>query len=336
MCKSHAKVYTLAREGTTPVSRNINLFLSWWQGMTRWWRIKIKLSLPMAWGPSPAALVPSFYSPAAVRVNPVVSGESTCCAINLLLTHFAASSVAKLTHLPVGSLCLVTLLEIARLISARRRPEVTTRETWPQRHNSNPSSGHCLCLLLGNWRQLLQLRTAAAVAAKYQLLPPTVTTRPAAANSTCKTAFRLQRLALQCPWRVSWADLAFSLSLRTFLQGLPTAVAYPCAFSQSVFTRWLSSSHQISHFWSSLGHHGHCCVFGVILGFLEPRESAVDHLLLWLHFPSLTCSSSGGCTATEGLRAMCGPGRRSPLHLQQLRRTADTTFAASQMHLLSL
>ena len=28
MCKSHANVYMLAREGTTPASRNINLFLS--------------------------------------------------------------------------------------------------------------------------------------------------------------------------------------------------------------------------------------------------------------------------------------------------------------------
>ena len=149
------------------------------------------------------------------------------------------------------------------------------------------------------------MRTAAAVAAKYQLLPPTVTTRPAAANSTCKTAFRLQRLALQCPWRVSRADLAFSLSLRTFLQGLPTAVAYPCAFSQSVFTRWLSSSHQISHFWSSLVHHGHCCVFGVILGFLEPRESATDHFLLRLHF-CLQVSHARAAAGAPRLRA-CEP-----------------------------
>ena len=78
------------------------------------------------------------------------------------------------------------------------------------------------------------------------------------------------------------SDLAFSLSpssLRTFLQqeGLLTTLAYPCAFSQSVFTHGLSSSHQISHFWSSLGHNGHCCVFWVVLGFLGPGESAGGH-----------------------------------------------------------
>ena len=120
----------------------------------------------MAWGPSPAALVPSFYSPAAVRVNPVVSEESTCCAINLLLTHFAASSVAKLTHLPVGSLCLVTLLEIARLISARRRGG-TKLDPW--RHNTNPSAalGHfrlSLLLVTGGSCGSTQLRTAAVAA----------------------------------------------------------------------------------------------------------------------------------------------------------------------------
>ena len=182
------------------------------------------------------------------------------------------------------------------------------------------------------------MRTAAAVAAKYQLLPPpTVTTRPAAANSTCKTAFRLQRLALQCPWRVSRADLAFSLSLRTFLQGLPTAVAYPCAFSQSVFTRWLSSSHQISHFWSSLGHHGHCCVFGWFWAFWDP-ESAGCHFLLCRHF----CGMSHMLEQRRSDRD-CGPcavkPRRSPLlpvHLQLRTSVAATTLAASQMHLLSL
>ena len=88
------------------------------------------------------------------------------------------------------------------------------------------------------------------------------------------------------------SDLAFSLSLplslRTFLQqqGLLTTLAYPCAFSQSVFTHGLSSSHQISHFWSSLGHDGHCCVFWVVLGFLGPGESAGGH------FTVTVCSQS--------------------------------------------
>ena len=74
------------------------------------------------------------------------------------------------------------------------------------------------------------------------------------------------------------SDLAFSLplslSLRTFLQqqGLLTTLAYPCAFSQSVFTHGLSSSHQISHFWSSLGHDGHCCVFLGCFGLFGTRR----------------------------------------------------------------
>ena len=72
------------------------------------------------------------------------------------------------------------------------------------------------------------------------------------------------------------SDLAFSLSLslRTFLlqQGLLTTLAYPCAFSQSVFTHGLSSSHQISHFWSSLGHNGHCCVFLGCFGLFGTRR----------------------------------------------------------------
>ena len=83
--------------------------------------------------------------------------------------------------------------------------------------------------------------------------------------------------------------------------------------------------------WALLCFWGYFGLFGTQRVSSGPFSAAASLLLA-----SLTCSSSGGCTATEGLRAMCGPGRRSPLHLQQLRRTADTTFAASQMHLLSL
>ena len=99
-------------------------------------------------------------------------------------------------------------------------------------------------------------------------------------------------------------EFRFSLlSLRTFLQGLPTAVAYPCAFSQSVFTLWLSSSHQISHFWSSLGHHGHCCVFGLVWGFLGPRVSRVPFSAV----PSLlrAVSHARAAAVRPRLRAMC-------------------------------
>ena len=124
--------------------------------------------------------------------------------------------------------------------------------------------------------------------------------------------------------------------LRTFLQGLPTAVAYPCAFSQSVFTLWLSSSHQISHFWSSLGHHGHCCVFGGFWAFWDP-ESAGCHFLLCRHF----CGQSHMLEQRRSDRD-CGPcavkPRRSPLlpvHLQLRTAVAATTLAASQMQLPS-
>ena len=98
-----------------------------------------------------------------------------------------------------------------------------------------------------------------------------------------------------------------SLSLlRTFLQRLPTAVAYPCAFSQSVFTPGLSSSHQISQFWSSLGHHGHCCVFGVVFGlFGTQRVSRLPFSALpSLVAECLTCSRSGGRTATAACHVL--------------------------------
>ena len=163
---------------------------------------------------------------------------------------------------------------------------------------------------------------------------PTVTTRPAAADSTLvTTAFRLQRLKLQWRRRRS-ADLALSL-LRTFLQRLPTAVAYPCAFSQSVFTPGLSSSHQISHFWSSLGHHGHCCVFGVVFGlFGTQRVSRLPFSALpSLVAECLTCSRSGGRTATAACHVLSSrDAHRSPAASS----AAATTLAASQMHLLSL
>ena len=119
------------------------------------------------------------------------------------------------------------------------------------------------------------------------------------------------------------SDLAFSLplslSLRTFLlqQGLLTTLAYPCAFSQSVFTHGLSSSHQISHFWSSLGHNGHCCVFfGLFWAFWDPESQQVGIFCVHRH-RLFTCSSSesgGGLTATAVRRSSCGIVRRRAVH----------------------
>ena len=118
------------------------------------------------------------------------------------------------------------------------------------------------------------------------------------------------------------SDLAFSLplSLRTFLQqeGLLTTLAYPCAFSQSVFTHGLSSSHQISHFWSSLGHDGHCCVFGLFWAFWDPESQQVGIFCVHRHrLFTITCSSSesgGGLTATAVRPSSCGIVRRRAVH----------------------
>ena len=158
------------------------------------------------------------------------------------------------------------------------------------------------------------------------------------------------------------SDLAFSLSpslsLRTFLlqQGLLTTLAYPCAFSQSVFTHGLSSSHQISHFWSSLGHNGHCCVFWVVLGFLGPGESAGGHFLRspspFVHNhmleqrerrrshrdcgPSVvvrdrTSSRRAQCRASYVDVRPCATGAHRPL--LTCCSSFQAGFAASQMHL---
>ena len=181
---------------------------------------------------------------------------------------------------------------------------------------------------------------------------PTVTTRPAAAAVP-----QLGKLlSAFCS-----AHLRFSLlplSLRTFLlqEGLLTTLAYPCAFSQSVFTHGLSSSHQISHFWSSLGHDGHCCVFWVVLGFLGPGESAGGHFLRspspFVHNhmleqrerrrshrdcgPSLvvrdrTSSRRAQCRASYVDVRPCATGAHRPL--LTCCSSFQAGFAASQMHL---
>ena len=143
---------------------------------------------------------------------------------------------------------------------------------------------------------------------------PTVTTRPAAAAVP-----QLGKLlSAFCSAHLQFSLL--SLSLRTFLQqqGLLTTLAYPCAFSQSVFTHGLSSSHQISHFWSSLGHNGHCCVFGLFWAFWDPESQQVGIFCVHRHrLFTITCSSSesgGGLTATAVRPSSCGIVRRRAVH----------------------
>ena len=146
---------------------------------------------------------------------------------------------------------------------------------------------------------------------------PTVTTRPAAAAVP-----QLGKLlSAFCSAHLRFSPLSLSLSLRTFLlqQGLLTTLAYPCAFSQSVFTHGLSSSHQISHFWSSLGHNGHCCVFGLFWAFWDPESQQVGIFCVHRHrLFTITCSSSesgGGLTATAVRRSSCGIVRRRAVHI---------------------
>ena len=133
-----------------------------------------------------------------------------------------------------------------------------------------------------------------------------------------------------------------------------TTLAYPCAFSQSVFTHGLSSSHQISHFWSSLGHDGHCCVLGVVLGFLGPGESIGGHFLRspspFVHMleqrerrrshrdcgPSVvvrdrTSSCRAQCRASYVDVRPCATGAHRPL--LTCCSSFQAGFAASRMHL---
>ena len=177
-----------------------------------------------------------------------------------------------------------------------------------------------------------ELRTA-AVAAKYQLLQPSrhVQLSCRLLNSSVvkllSASSEARATAVEEEWsRFSLLSLSLSL-LRTFLQqqGLATAVAYPCAFSQSVFTLGLSSSHQSN---PTSGPHwaiGGIVVFlWVFLGFLGPSQSAGCHFfLLCRHFCGMfTCSSSGGRTATATGLPCAAVRRRSPLlpHLRlQLR-----------------
>ena len=147
-----------------------------------------------------------------------------------------------------------------------------------------------------------QLRTAAVAAAKYQLLPPpTVTTRPAAADSTtCKTAFRLQRLALQCPSRRRSADLAFSLSSELSCRGCRPQL-HILVLSRNPFSRLGCHPHikppTSGPHWAIMG----IVVFWGGFGLFGTQSQQGAIFCCAVTFAGcLTCSSSGGPTATAG------------------------------------
>ena len=154
-----------------------------------------------------------------------------------------------------------------------------------------------------NWRQLWQHTVAhccSCCPGKYQLLPPpTVTTRPAAADSTtCKTAFR--RLALQCPLRRRSSDLAFS---QNFLAGVADRSCISLCFLAIRFhalvvilTSNLPLLVLTGPSWALL------CFWGV-LGFLGPRVSRVPFSAV----PSLlrAVSHARAAAVRPRLRAMC-------------------------------
>ena len=93
--------------------------------------------------------------------------------------------------------------------------------------------------------------------------------------------------------RRSGADLAFSLSLSLSLspQNFPAAGVGDrrcislCFLAIRFHARVVILTSIKSHFWSSLGHRGHCCVFVVVFGLFGTQSSAGCHFfLLCCHF----------------------------------------------------
>ena len=123
--------------------------------------------------------------------------------------------------------------------------------------------------------------------------------------------------------RRSGADLAFSLSLSLSFspQNFPAAGVGDrrcislCFLAIRFHARVVILTSIKSHFWSSLGHRGHCCVFVVVFGLFGTQSSTGCHFfLLCRHFCGMfTCSSSGGRTATATGLPCAAVRRRSSL-----------------------
>ena len=135
--------------------------------------------------------------------------------------------------------------------------------------------------------------------------------------------------------------LSFS---QNFLAGVADRSCISLCFLAIRFHAWVVILTSIkSHFWSSLGHRGHCCVFVVVFGLFGTQSvsrlpfcSAVPSLLRNVHMleqrrSDRDCHRAAMCCAAT-LTATPSPATAASL----VRRTAATTLAASQMHLLSL
>ena len=180
-----------------------------------------------------------------------------------------------------------------------------------------------------------QLRTA-AVAAKYQLLPPpTVTTCPAAADSTVVKLLSASR-GSHCSGEGGVADLAFSLSelsCRGCRPQLHILVLSRNPFSRLGCHRHIKSPNSGPH-WAIMG----IVVFlGLFWAFWDPRAQQGA-----IFCCAVTCCRMSHMLEERRSDRDCGlpcavKPRRSPLTCSFVRRTAAaTTLAASQMHLLSL
>ena len=132
-------------------------------------------------------------------------------------------------------------------------------------------------------------------------------------------------------WRRSGADLAFSLSLSP--QNFPAAGVgdrrcISLCFLAIRFHAWVVILTSIkSHFWSSLGHRGHCCVFVVVFGLFGTQSvsrlpfcSAVPSLLRNVHMleqrrSDRDCHRAAMCCCAATLTAPPSPATAASLEL---------------------
>ena len=193
-----------------------------------------------------------------------------------------------------------------------------------------------------------ELRTA-AVAAKYQLLQPSrhVQLSCRLLNSSVVKLLSASSEARATAVEEEWSRFSLlSLSLPLSPQNFPAAAGVgdrrciSLCFLAIRFHAWVVILTSIkSHFWSSLGHRGHCCVFVVVLGFLGPSQSAVCHFFCCA-VTFAECSHARAAAVGPRLPPgchvlLCGDAHRSSLTCDCSFARAATTLAASQMHLLS-